>query len=928
MTRSLHDTRADKDRPLKDDIRLLGGVLDDVVREQEGEDLLALIERLRRVSLAGYGLAEGEDEANAAEDMSALVKDLPPETALKVARAFSSFLQLANIAEDQHHVRRNRAYAHARSPEKEGSLARALDRLVQDGATPDDVQALLDRALVMPVLTAHPTEVQRRSLLTQHHKIAAILAERDRVALTPEERAQSDDALAATILTLWQSRLVRDQKITVLDEVENSLTYFTHTFFAELPAIYNALEDRLIAHTPDHAWRVPSFLRIGSWIGGDRDGNPFVTADVLRKTLRLQAEKVFAHYDQELKNLARELPLSKTLARVTAEVEALAEASGDDSPHRADEPYRRALNGMRARLAVTAQRLGLTFNGFRHPVSRPAKPYDVAEELRADLATLRDSLRRNKAQRLADGALRTLVRTVDVFGFHLAPLDVRQHSAVHERTVAEVLARAGVCPNYRALPEDARREVLLRALQDDKDLARPLETYTEETRSEGAIFEAVRDSRALYGPACLPRCLISGAASVSDMLEGVVLLKTWGLVQGGAVPCADLQVIPLFETIEDLQQAPAVMDRLFQIPLYRALTRVGGDTHEVMLGYSDSNKDGGFLTSGWELYKAERGLADVFHRHSVHLRFFHGRGGTVGRGGGPSYEAILAQPAGVVEGQLRLTEQGEVIASKYANPEIGRRNLEILAAATFESSRCDLENAVEPVAPFYDVMDDLSARAIKAYRSLVYETPGFAQYFRESTPLAELAQLNIGSRPSARKPSGRIEDLRAIPWVFSWSQCRLMIPGWYGFGSAVEDWLSEHPEGLTLLQRMFKAWPFFRMMLSNMDMVLAKTDLAIARRYSELVEDVTLRESIFVRLAAEWERTSRHLLAITERDGFLADNPMLARSIRNRFPYMDPLNDLQLDLLRRYRASPDDERLRQGIHLSINGLAAGLRNSG
>ncbi|HZX33452.1 MAG TPA: phosphoenolpyruvate carboxylase, partial [Rhodocyclaceae bacterium] len=400
------------------------------------------------------------------------------------------------------------------------------------------------------------------------------------------------------------------------------------------------------------------------------------------------------------------------------------------------------------------------------------------------------------------------------------------------------------------------------------------------------------------------------------------------LLKPGAEPSLEMNIIPLFETIEDLRQAPATMGAIFSLPIYRQLVTSRGEEQEVMLGYSDSNKDGGFLTSGWELYKAEVELTRVFQQHGARLRLFHGRGGSVGRGGGPSYQAILAQPAGAVSGQIRLTEQGEVISTKYGDPDTGRRNLEVLLAATLEASLTDHENRVEPAEPFHPVMDRLSELAFQAYRGLVYETDGFNRYFRESTPVSEIANLNIGSRPASRKASERIEDLRAIPWVFSWAQCRLMLPGWYGFGSAVEAWLAENPDGLDTLRRMHRSWPFFRTLLSNMDMVLAKTDLAIASRYAELVTDADLRERVFNAIRAEWERTRRYVLAIEEQDDFLSDNPLLKRSIQQRFPYMDPLNHLQVELLRRHRAGDTDERVARGIHITINGVAAGLRNSG
>ena len=917
-------TEFDKDEPLRQDIRLLGRLLGDTVREQEGQAIFDLVESIRQTAV--LFAREGEDRVRAG--LNELLVGLSRDETMSVVRAFSYFLQLANIAEDQHHIRRRRAHEIAGSPAREGSLQKAFASIQEAGVSLDTLADCLRQALVVPVLTAHPTEVQRQSTLQCQHAIAGLLEQRDRLQLTPEEEAENDGELARLVLTLWQTRLMRPNRLKVVDEVKNGINFFHETFFTELPRLYGQLEDLLARNGEPE--ELPPFFRIGSWIGGDRDGNPFVTAEILTETLRLQSAAAFNFYLEEIHALGRELPLSQLLIQVSPALAALSDASPDTSPQRADEPYRRALAGIYARLAATIQALDHQ-HSLRHPVAR-AEPYPTADALAADLAVLAGSLEQNGAARLARGRLRRLIRAVQVFGFHLAPVDLRQNSDVHARSVAELLALAGRCADYEALPEPARIALLCEELATPRPLHSPWLDYSEETRGELAIFFAARELRQRYGAAALPNCIISKTDGVSDLLEVALLLKESGLLLPangpGAQPQLAMNIIPLFETIGDLRQAGPVMDAIFQLPLYRQLAKSRGDEQEVMLGYSDSNKDGGFLTSGWELYQAEVQLTRVFARHGVRLRLFHGRGGSVGRGGGPSYQAILAQPAGAVSGQIRITEQGEVIASKYANPEVGRRNLEILVAATLEATLTDHENQVERAEAFHPVMDELSRRAFAAYRGLVYETPGFTTYFRESTPLSEIANLNIGSRPASRKKSEAIEDLRAIPWVFSWAQCRLMLPGWYGFGTAVNGWLEANPEGLPVLQRMYRHWPFFRTLLSNMDMVLAKTDLAIASRYAELVSDPALRQQVFGRIQAEWELTRQHLLAIEEQQDFLADNPLLKRSIRNRFPYMDPLNHLQVELLRRHRSGAEDERIARGIHITINGIAAGLRNSG
>jgi phosphoenolpyruvate carboxylase len=920
MSDSASDPR--KDEPLRTDIRLLGRLLGDTVRDQEGDSVFETVEKVRQTAIR---FARDGDPASRAE-LAALLDPLPRDTTQAVVRAFSYFLQLANIAEDEHHIRRRRAHDLVAAPPREGSLLFALDALAEAKVSPEAIADFFAHALVAPVLTAHPTEVQRQSLLRNHRDIARLLDQRERLQLTPEEEADNELALANAILTLWQSRMLRPTRLKVIDEVKNGISYFKETFFSELPRLYIQATEQLQKRYPETRWALPPFFRVGSWIGGDRDGNPFVTADILREALRLQSAAVINHYLDEVHELGGELPLSELLVDITPELRALAERSPDRSPQRIDEPYRRALSGIYARLAATARALDHV-EPVRHEIGQD-EPYANPGELRHELKVLASSLKLNGGARLAGGRLRRLLRAVQVFGFHLAPIDLRQNSEVHARTVAALLAAAGRCPDYEALSENERIDLLCAEIASPRPLYSPWLNYDEESRGELAIFFAARELREKYGSAALPNSIISKTDGVSDLLELALLLKEAGLLRPGPEPALDVNIIPLFETIEDLQKSAAIMDWLFALPAYRRLVSARGDEHEVMLGYSDSNKDGGFLTSGWELYKAEIQLAETFAEHGIRLRLFHGRGGSVGRGGGPSYHAILAQPAGAVSGQIRLTEQGEVISTKYGNPDTGRRNLEVLLAATLEASLTDHENRVEPASQFHGVMDELSQRAFNAYRGLGYETPGFTTYFRQSTVVSEIASLNIGSRPASRKASERIEDLRAIPWVFSWAQCRLMLPGWYGFGSAVDGWLAENPDGLATLRRMLKSWPFFQSLLSNMDMVLAKTDLAIASRYAELVGDGELRERIFGRIVAEWQLTRRHLLAILEQDDFLADNPMLKRSLQLRAPYMDPLNHLQVELLKRHRAGDGDERVARGIHITINGIAAGLRNSG
>ncbi|GKS83790.1 phosphoenolpyruvate carboxylase [Acidovorax sp. SUPP1855] len=937
--------RTDKDLPLIQDIRLLGRILGDVIREQEGVAAYDLVEQVRKLSVAFR--RDADQEADKA--LKKLLKGLSGDQTVSVIRAFTYFSHLANLAEDRHHIRRRTVHERAGSAQ-EGSIEVALARMRWAGIAPRTISQTLARSYVAPVLTAHPTEVQRKSILDAERDIAQLLAERGDIqvraqlynsakdALTPRELAANEARLRARVAQLWQTRLLRYTKLTVADEIENALSYYESTFLREIPKIYADLE-RELGNQP-----VASFLRMGQWIGGDRDGNPNVSAATLSLALGRQAEVALRHYLTEVHFLGGELSLSARLVQVSPDMQALAERSPDHSEHRQDEPYRRALTGIYARLAATLRNL-TGGEAARHAVA-PQNPYPDAEAFLADLRVIEASLRSHRGAALAAERLHPLVRAVEVFGFHLATVDLRQSSDQHEKVIAELLATARVEPDYAALPEADRRALLLRLLADARPLRVVGATYSEHTTGEIAIFETARQMRERFGPQAIRHYIISHTETVSDLLEVLLLQKEVGLMHGtlDAVPpvpgsaargaTTDLIVVPLFETIEDLRNAAPIMRELYAVPGFAAMVQASGAEQDIMLGYSDSNKDGGIFTSSWELYRAEIALVELFDElaasHRIQLRMFHGRGGTVGRGGGPSYQAILAQPPGTVRGQIRLTEQGEVIASKYANPEIGRRNLETLVAATLEAT------LLQPTKPatkdFLEAAAQLSVASMGAYRALVYDTPGFTDYFFNSTPIREIAELNIGSRPASRKPSQRIEDLRAIPWGFSWGQCRLTLPGWYGFGAAVEAFVrqpGQDPKAqMALLQKMYRQWPFFGTLLSNMDMVLAKSDLALASRYSELVADTRLRKKVFGAIEAEWQRTADALTRITGDKHRLTHNTALARSIRHRFPYIDPLHHLQVELVRRWRGGQGDERVQTGIHISINGIAAGLRNTG
>ena len=934
---------AAKNRPLVEDIRLLGRILGEVILEQEGRAAFELVERVRQLAVA-YRLKRDD---KAGRELDRLLKGLSGDQTVSVIRAFSYFSHLANLAEDRHHVRR-RLHHERLGHRQEGSLASCLEKLRKAGHDAQAIAKALQQAYICPVLTAHPTEVQRKSILDAERAIAGFVAARDGLHGSAERRA-NEEAIRARVTQLWQTRMLRTARLTVADEIENALSWYPITFLPQIPVLYRELELALDGRP------VPAFLRMGHWVGGDRDGNPNVGADTLRLALQRQGEVALGHYLAQVHQLGAELSMSALLAPPSAELLRLAEASPDRSEHRLDEPYRRALIGIYARLAATLQALTgqQALPGTLPQALAAQQPYADAEAFAADLAVVAQSLRERHGESLVEVRLAPLQRAVQVFGFHLATVDLRQSSDKHEAVIAELLRVARLEPDYAALPEPERCRLLLALLGDARPLRVREAVYSPLLQSELAIGEAAAQLRRRHGAMAIRHYVISHTEEVSDLLEVLLLQKECGLLHGtldeGAR--AELVVVPLFETIGDLRRAAAIMRDYLALPGVLPMVLKSGAEQEVMLGYSDSNKDGGVFTSNWELYRAETALVELFapyeRSHGLRLRLFHGRGGTVGRGGGPSYQAILAQPPGTVNGQIRLTEQGEVIASKYANPEIGLRNLQTLVAATLEAT------LLRPTRPapkaFLDAAEAISEAGFAAYRKLVYETPGFVDYFLAATPIREIAELNIGSRPASRKAAaggpGAIEDLRAIPWGFSWGQCRVALPGWCGFGSAIEGFLGAgqgRAARLALLQRMHRQWPFFRALLSNLDMVLAKTDFGIAARYAELVPDRRTARRIFGLVQAEWQRANEALGLITGERARLQSNAALARSIEHRFPYLDPLNHLQVELMRRHRAldaqaaasaeeAADEagvQRLRRGIHLSINGIAAGLRNTG
>ena len=909
--------------PMREDIRLLGAMLGDTVREQNGEEVFALVERAR---VESFRVRRSEiDRAQ----LATMFDGIDIHRAIPVIRAFSHFALLANVAEDIHRERRREVHVAAGEAPLDSTLAATYHKLDDARLSAGVVADALRGALVSPVITAHPTETRRRTIFDTQNRITTLMRLRLHGRTETDDGRPIEPELRRQILILWQTALIRLSRLQVADEIESGLRYYPASFFEVVPKVNAAVRDALRSRWPDADLLQRPIVRPGSWIGGDRDGNPNVTAEVVALATGRAAATALAHYFDELVLLEQELSMSGRLVQIDDALAALASACTEEV--RADEPYRRAIRVVRARLTTTAARI--LDRMPEHVLDLGLAAYRSAAEMTADLDVIDASLRAHGSAVLADDRLARLRDALDAFGFHLCGLDMRQNSETHEQVVAELLAWAGVHPDYRSLSEAQRVAVLEAELSTRRPLVREGADLSALARKELDIVAAAGRAVRTLGAEAVPTYIISMCQSVSDLLEAALLLKEAGLLDlsspGGEV-YAPLGVVPLFETIDDLQRGASILQAALAVPVYRAMVAARGNTQEVMLGYSDSNKDGGYLAANWALYRAELDLVEAARRTGIRLRLFHGRGGTIGRGGGPSYDAILAQPPGAVNGSLRLTEQGEVIAAKYAEPRIAHRNLESLVAATLESTLLDVEGLGDSAGPAYQVLDELAARAQRAYADLVHHTEGFVGYFEQSTPVSEIGSLNIGSRPTSRKATTSISDLRAIPWVLAWSQCRVMLPGWYGTGTALQEWIADgdSDERLAVLRGLYERWPFFRTVLSNMAQVLAKSDMGLAARYAELVDDSDLRERVFGMIRAEHERTIAMHKLITGQDDLLADNPALARSVFNRFPYLEPLNHLQVELLRRYRGGDDDDLVQRGILLTMSGLASALRNSG
>lgn len=916
---------------VKDDIRYLGRLLGNVILEQEGEKVYQQIEQAR---LTAFGVATGEQELEALVN---LFQDLPSEEFVPIARGFYHFALLANLVEDLHDNESYLADREAGLPAPDSSLASTWKKLQESQVKGEQISYRLQEAEVAPVLTAHPTETRRRTVFDSQTRISEQLKQRhailraQRNALTETRLQAIDAAITRAMTVLWQTALIRVARPRIEDEIEVGLRYYKLSLLQAIPEINRTVDEHL-AREYGITLDCSAIVKPGSWIGGDHDGNPYVTADTLHYATTRAAETVLKYYARELHTLEHELSLSDRLTPVTEELLELADKGLNDIPSRVDEPYRRAVHGIRGRMLKTLAHLigEETVEGTWFLAHEPYR--DIAE-VDADLAIIDRSLRAHYDDIIADDRLARIRTALATFGFHLYSMDLRQNSESYEDMLTEIFARAQVSENYKQLSETEKRELLLRELASPRPLLPRYDwDYSEATVRELKLLQEAKRAIDNFGARMIPHSIISMAQSVSDVLEAMVLLKEFGIIQAnGEYPIGTIDIIPLFETIDDLQAGASILQELWTIPLYRNYLTQRNNIQEVMLGYSDSNKDGGYFAANWALYDAELDLVQVSHAHAIHLRLFHGRGGTVGRGGGPSYDAILAQPQGAVQGSVRITEQGEIISAKYGSLDTARRNLEALVAATLEASLLQPEGEQELQADAYEIMRELSALSQKKYASLAHEDPGFIDYFKYSTPLEEIGSLNIGSRPASRKQTKAISDLRAIPWVLSWAQSRVMLPGWYGVGSAVQQWIQagENPaERLHQLQELYRQWPFFNSMLSNMAQVMSKVEITLAQRYAQLVPDTAAAERIYADIKAEFELTMEMFHAVTGAQTLLEDNPQLARSVRRRYPYLLPLNVIQIELLRRYRENSEDTHVGYGIRLTMNGLATALRNSG
>lgn len=913
---------------LRRDVRFLGNILGEVLVHQGGTELLDIVEKIREMSKT----LRSEPTHEIYEEFRSLIISLDSDLRLKVIRAFAIYFQLVNIAEQTHRIRRKRDYERSAGEQiQPGSIEAIISHLKNAGLTADQMNEILQSISLELVMTAHPTEATRRAVLDIHKRIADEMMQLDNPTLTLRERDQLKEKLLTEVMTLWQTNELRERKPTVLDEVRNGMYYFDETLFEAIPTVYEELERCLTKYYPERSWHVPKFLSFGSWIGGDRDGNPSVKAHVTWETLNIHRAHALKKYEESLRQMLRYLSFSTTLVTVTDELLQSIEKDRSEIHLKYMCPWRNETEPYRMKLTYMIERLENTRNGSKEKTSCYRSP----EELLEDLRIIERSLRHHFADFPADQYVLKLIRQVELFGFHLATLDIRQHSQEHEAAMQEILAKMGIVQNYSELAEEEKINLLEKLLSDPRPITSDYFDYSESTQEVLDVFRTIRKAHEEFGLRAIRSYLISMTQGASDILEVMVLGKEAGLFQihsDGTVH-ATFQAVPLFETIDDLHAAPDIMRRVFQVETYRRSIDALDGMQEIMLGYSDSSKDGGTLTANWELWVALDSITKAANEFNVKLKFFHGRGGALGRGGMPLHRSILAQPPHTVGGGIKITEQGEVLSSRYSLQGIAYRSLEQATFALIKSAYLKRNPVEMPEEKNYEnYMKIMSEAALKKYQDLVFGDPDFLEFFRESTPLGEIGELNIGSRPSKRKNTNRFEDLRAIPWVFAWTQSRYLIPAWYGAGTGIKTFLDSGSDHLRILREMYEKWSFFRGLIDNLQMALAKADMNISKQYANLLKDETIRDRIFSQIEEEYQLTTEMILQITGQEEILDNVPVIQESIRLRNPYVDPLSYLQVRLLRELRSkreqNEDDPELLREVLLTINGIAAGLRNTG
>lgn len=847
------------------------------------------------------------DEKNY-EKLNLIIKDLTQEEMEIVANFFSILPLLINIAEDVD-LAYEVNYKNNIGETYVGKLSESIKNIKDKN--------ILENINVVPVLTAHPTQVQRKTVLDLTEKLHRLLRKHRDVKNGLINERKWKNAIQKHIEILTQSDIIREKKLKVANEITNVLEYYNLSFIKAIAKLMT--EYKLLLEENNIELKNETPITMGMWIGGDRDGNPFVTAETLNLSAMKQCELITMYYIEKLNSLYRTFSMSSHVTKGSKELEELANRSSDISEYREKELYRRAISYIKERLENTRE--------YLLQDKEVEDKYLTADEFIADLTIIEKSLLENKGEILVTGEFEELLNVVKIFGFYLASIDMRQDSSVYEASVAELLSSANIEKDYSSLSEEEKCELLLKQLKEDP---RPLSIndenkQSEELRKELAIFRTARKLKDKLGDNVIKQNIISHTTSVSDLLELAIMLKEVGLVGSDF---ARLQLVPLFETIEDLENSYEVMDKYLSLDIVKKWVSDNRSYQEIMLGYSDSNKDGGYLSSGWSLYKAQQELSSLGEKHNIKVTFFHGRGGTVGRGGGPSYDAIISQPLGSVQDRIRLTEQGEIIAAKYGNSDAAYYNLEALFSAVIQRMNADKVNTdIRDIPEIQVIMDEIVEDSYNKYRELVFENPNFYNYFFEATPIKEISSLNIGSRPASRKKITDIGGLRAIPWVFSWSQSRIMLPGWYGVGTAFSNFINKDKGNIEKLRKMYKEWPFFTSLLSNVDMVMSKSDMDIAKEYANLCKEEETKK-VYEEILREWNLTKQVVLEISEHKEFLEDNTYLTRSLENRLQYFNTLNLIQLELIKRSREGKLPESQINTIHITINGVATGLRNSG